>query len=259
MADVSFTQVPAQGFAGFGMQLETGEWSSIDISTYLGADGRLEKPVTDASPFLFFKVQLSMAVHNMVLVLESTGGAKGYDDVWDNLQKRFSGLILLARASMNPAEKAAGDRLFTTLLLGKGESQTRLSYQQEVDFGRNQIRLASEPTLAGDIALLGLNGLVANISTATEKLGSAIGYGRNGLAPARQRRVSVSECMQVFGTVYRSLDWIAEYGAAGGEREKARALRSTLEDLAAKYPARAVKTKVAAVLTPTVGTEARIG
>lgn len=258
MADVSFTHVPAEGFAGFGMQLAAGEWSSIDVSNVLGATGRLEKPVTEASPFVFFKVQLSMAVDNMVMVLESTGGARGYDDIWDNLQKRFSGLIQLAQASMNPAEKAAGDRLFTTLLLGKGGSQTRLSYQQEVDFGRKQIRLASEPTLTADITLLGLSGLVANIATATENLASAIGQGRNDLAPAKQRRASVAECMQVFGTVYRSLDWIAAYGAPGGEREKARALLESLQDLATKYPARAAKTKAPAVLKPTVGTEAAL-
>lgn len=244
MADVSFAHVPAEGFTAFSAQLDGNVWGSIGVSTYLGADGRLAKPLGDAPAFVMFKVQLLMALTAAVLVMQSTGSAKACDKLWDGAQKRFSGLIAIDRASTDAQEKAAADRLHGLLLLGKsGEGQTRLSYQQEVDFGRKQIRLAAETSCAADIALLGLAPVMANIAAATENLALAIGQGRVDLAPARQRKAAVAECVQVFGTVHRALDWLAEHGHAGPDRDTAIALRATLDELVAKYPARVVKPK----------------
>ena len=56
MADVSFAHVPAEGFTSFGVQLDRDVWGSIDISTYLGADGRLLKPLGQAPAFVVYKV-----------------------------------------------------------------------------------------------------------------------------------------------------------------------------------------------------------
>lgn len=131
-----------------------------------------------------------------MLVVDRTGGAKGLDNQWDPTQKRFFGLISLGRLSSNPTERDAADRLHSKMLLGRsGEGQTRLSYQQEVDFGRNQIRLANETQAADDITLLGLGNVITQIATATENLALAIGRGRAGQVPAKQRKAVVAECV----------------------------------------------------------------
>jgi hypothetical protein len=251
MADVSFAHVPAEGFTAFSAHLDGLVWGSIDVSTYLGADGRLAKPIGDAPAFVMFKVQLLMALTATVVVMQSTGSAKTSDKLWDSMQKRLSGLITVGRASTDAQEKAAADRLRGLLLLGKsGEGQTRLSYQQEVDFGRKQLRLAAETSCAADIALLGLGPAMTSIAAATENLAVAIGQGRADLAPAEQRKAAVMECVQVFGTVYRALDWLAEHGHAGPDRDMAVGLRATMDELVAKYPARVAKSRAAQ--SPTV-------
>ncbi len=255
MADVSFAHVSTEGFTAFSAQLDDGVWGSIDVSTYVGADGRLVKSMGEAPAFVFFKVKLLLGINDVVCVVQSTGSAKACDDSWDNVQKRFSGLIAVARASTSPQEKAAAGRLHGLLLLGKsGEGQTRLKYQQEVDFGRNQMRMAAEPQCAADLALLGLGSIMAQIASATEDLAIAIGQGRADLVPSRQKRAALAECMQVFGTVYQSLDWIAKQADVGPDGDTAIALRSSLHELALKYPARVTKpnpvAKAAPVVTP---------
>lgn len=252
MADVSFVHVSAEGFTAFSAQLDNAPWSAIDVSTYLGANGRLRKPVGTASAFVLLKIQLLLAVSDVVSVLQSTSGAKGYDEAWDRAQKRLAGLIAVARMSVNDPEREAADRLHNALLLGKnGDRQTRLAYQHEVDFGRNQLRLAAETQNAVDIALLGLGTVMAHIATATEDLATAVSRGRGDLAPAEQRKVALVKCVQVFGTVYRMLSWMAEFGDAE-DREQALELQASLENLALRYPARESKPKTTTKLAPVV-------
>lgn len=243
MADVSFAHVSSEGFTAFSAQLDNDPWSTIDISTYLGADGRLQKPIGSAPVLVLLKVQLILAVSDVVMVVQSTGGAKRYDDAWDRAQKRLAGLIAVARMSTNAPEREAADRLHDSLLLGKnGDRQTKLAYQQEVDFGRNQMRLATEAQNAADIAALGLGTVMAHVATATEDLAGAVGQGRADLAPSLQRKAIVAKCVHVFGTVHRTLLWMAEFGDAD-DRQQAIVLQGSLESLAARYPAKEAKPK----------------
>jgi len=252
MADVSFAHVSAEGFTAFSAQLDNDPWSAIDVSTYLGAKGRLCKPIGSAPVLVLLKVQLLLAVSDVVTVVQSTSGAKGYDDAWDRAQRRLAGLIAVARMSANAPEREAADRLHNSLLLGKnGDRQTKLAYQHEVDFGRNQMRLAADSQNAADIAVLGLGTVIAHIAGATEDLAAAVGQGRADLAPSLQRKAIVAKCVQVFGTVYRTLAWMAEFGDAD-DRQQALDLQSSLDNLAARYPARDVKPKAAAKSPPVV-------
>jgi hypothetical protein len=243
MADVSFAHVPAEGFTAFGMQLEKDAWGSIDVSTYLGSDGRPAKPMGDAPTFVSFKIALQIVVSELVLAVQSTVGARGFDAVWDQTEKHFSALVVAARKSSNAPVKAAADRVFAAMLLGRGDGQTQLGYQQEVDFGRKQVHLSGQPQVSADIALLGLGPMIQAIAEATEDLAGAVSHGRADLSPSKQRKALVAKCNQVFGTIHRALDWYAEYGATGQDREKALALQTTLTELATKYPLRTGKTK----------------
>lgn len=243
MADVSFTHVPAEGFTAFGTQLEKGEWGSIDVSTYVGSDGRPAKPMGDAPTFVSFKVALQIAVSELVTVVQSTVGARGFDAVWDQTEKHFSALVVAARKSSNGPVKAAADRLFAALLMGRGDLQTQLGYQQEVDFGRKQVHLSGQPQMATDIALLELGPMIQAIAVATEDLADAVSHGRADFSPSKQRKALVAKCSQVFGTIHRALDWHAEYGATGEDRKKALALQTALAELATKYTVRTAKPK----------------
>lgn len=113
MADVSFVHVSAEGFTAFQTQLEKDAWGTIDVSTFVGPDGRPAKPMGEAPTYVSLKVALRVAVSELVLVVQSTAGAKGYDAAWDQTEKHFSALIVAARKSSNVAVKAAADRLFT--------------------------------------------------------------------------------------------------------------------------------------------------
>lgn len=248
MADVTFGHVPAEGFTAFHTQLEKDAWGSIDVSTFVGLDGRPAKSMGDAPAYVSLKVALQIAVFELMSVMQATAGAKGFDDAWDQAEKHFSALIIAARRSANVSMKAAADRLFASLLMGQGDGQTKLGYQQEVDFGRKQVLLSEQSQTAADIALLGLGPMMQSIAVATEALAGAVGKGPADLAPSKQRKALVSKCSQVFGTVYRALDWHAEYGTMGADREKALALQTSLRELAAKYYLRTGKTKMPPVV-----------
>lgn len=252
MADVSFAHVPAEGFTSFGVQLEHDVWGSIDISPYLGADGRLLKPIAQAPALVVYKVQLTSATRAVLGVAGSTAVAKGCDDAWDTTQKRFAWLIAAARLSANPDVRAAADRLHTALLQGEGgQGQTLLKYHEEVDFGRNQVQVASEAWCAADIARLGLQSEISDIASTTEDLAAAMAHGHVHLAPSKQRKAALAECARVFGTVYRALDWLAEHGDPDADQTTAIAMRASMQQLLDKYPSvRPAKTKQVAQPAP---------
>lgn len=255
MADVSFIHVPAEGFTSFGMQLDRDVWGSIDISPYLGADGRLLKPLGQAPAFVVYKVQLTSAMRSVLGVAGSTAVAKGCDEAWDMTQKRFSGLIAIARLSANPDEKAAAERLHAALLQGEGgQGQTQLKYHEEIDYGRNQVKLALEPWCAADLTRLGLQSEMAAIASTTEDLAAAMAHGHTHLAPSKQRKAALAECARVFGTVYRALDWLAEHGDPDADQAAALAMRASMQQLLDKYPAvRPAKAKQVAQPAPVSG------
>jgi len=66
MANVSIASVSADGFAAFGVELSSGEWNTIDISTFVGADGRAARPLGQASTFVTMKLQLTWSITDLM-------------------------------------------------------------------------------------------------------------------------------------------------------------------------------------------------
>ncbi len=236
MADVSFAYVPAEGFTAFSAELSSGAWGSIDVSSYVGVDGRAAKPLGDAPAFVVLKLQLRWPIGDMVRATSGAGTAKSCDDDWDGTQKLLNSMLTVGLASKDPVQRAAAGRLHKILVLGDGEKQTQLKYQQEVDFGRQQVRLMAESQHAADVALLGLESVIADIVKTTNALASAIGHGVTGLTPAKRKRAVTAACMNAFGAVAQQLEWVAEFGMDGADRQKAITLRATLVELATRYP-----------------------
>ena len=96
--------------------------------------------------------------------------------------------------------------------------------------------MAAQGQSSQDIALLGLGSVMAEIAQATESLALAIGHGQSVHAPHRRTVVLTRECAATFGWAADTLGWIIERIGAEPEKELAQALRSSLDELVARYP-----------------------
>ncbi len=239
MKPLSFTHVPAEGYSGFSTELSTGTWAVVDTSSYEGPNQSASKSLSDASVFVALKLRMKWGIAALVQATEGSGTAKSYDRTWDTLQKQLNALLMASAASMEPAKHEAAKRLQQSLLLGGGEGQTKLRYQQEVDFGRKQVLMTSQGQGAADMTLLGLGVLLASIDAATDSLAEAIGHGDYGHAPHRRRIAATSACGAAFASAAQLLAWIAAHGTAE-DRELAMDLRGPLVELVARYPAKTV-------------------
>ncbi|HRI65214.1 MAG TPA: hypothetical protein PK156_13285 [Polyangium sp.] len=80
MAKESFACVPTEGFAAFGAEMSTGAWGSIDVTPYVGTDGRAAQPLGNAPVFVALKLQLHWPITALVLAKSGAGTAKQCDD-----------------------------------------------------------------------------------------------------------------------------------------------------------------------------------
>ncbi|MEI7894679.1 MAG: HD domain-containing phosphohydrolase [Myxococcales bacterium] len=115
-------------------------------------------------------------------------------------------------------KRAAALRLQKLLLRGGGTGQTRLKYQQEVDFGREQIKAAAKDEAAKDITLLAIDTLMASIHTATENLAGSIGHGETDQRPSEQVRGAKAECAAACIWAVHTLTRLGNRGTVAGEK-----------------------------------------
>jgi hypothetical protein len=237
MTSPSFAHVPEEGFQSFTHELSQGAWALIDTSSYEGPNHTATKSLYDAPIHIGWKLQIAWILGKLADVRSGADGAAEADRNWDGTQKRCAALLSAAANELDPEKRAAAARLQKVLLLGAGAKQTKLKYQQEVDFGRTQLLLAKETQHAADIVTLGLTGLMADIALTTDTLAEAIGHGQ-GLAhrPSERRRAAVVACSATFAAVEGSIAWVLDKGLAT-DRTKAQALVETLHALAARYAA----------------------
>ncbi len=234
MSQLSFTHVPSTGFSAFHAKFTTGVWALIDISAYEGIGAT---PLWSAPTLAVAKVRMKKAVMELLHAIDGAGSAKGCDQLWDGCQKQLNGLLGVSAVSNTSAKREAAARLQKILLLGAGEGQTRLRYQEEVDFGRKQVALVSQGQAATDVALLGLTPVIAEIVAATDALAVAIGHGNSVRAPHRRKAMATMGCVATFGWAADSFAWMIEHAGTGPDRELAVALLATLDELITRYPA----------------------
>ncbi|MBK9259552.1 MAG: hypothetical protein IPM54_06900 [Polyangiaceae bacterium] len=243
MSQLSFAYVPQAGFSSFGATLSSNPWALVDASAYDDP----AKPLWDAPMLVVIKVRMKRSVHGLLVAIAGAGGAKGCDRVWDGCQKQLNGMLGVFAASNDSVKRDAATRLQKTLLLGAGEGQTQLRYQEEVDFGRKQVALVSHGQGAADVALLGLSPMMTEIAAATEALAAVIGHGTTTAPPHMRRAKATAACSMTFGWAAESLEWIIEHGGNAPEREIAMAMHASLKDLVERY---------AVLAKPTQSTEA---
>src|SRR5262249_37285312 len=150
---------------------------------------------------------------------------------WDSAQRALHHFLNSAAEDKKTAVKEAASRLQVALLKDGGTGQTLLSYDQEVDFGGNQIRLAAADSFAADVKTVGAEDHLHRIKAATEALAQGLGRrpGQNR-SPARGRRVrdAVNNCVTDFNGVHDELDWAIAHTPAGEHRTTLENLRKPL-------------------------------
>lgn len=233
MSQLSFSNVPMMGFSSFYADLAAGAWGVIDVTGYEGPGAT---PLWNASLFVVVKMRLKREVSQLLQSIEGAGGAKGCDRAWDSCQKQLCGLLGVAAESNDLAKREAAMRLQKILLLGAGMGQTRLKYQEEVDFGRKQAALVSQGQAAADVTLLGLGAMLGDIALATEALALAIDHGHTVYAPYRRKAKATMACVATFEWAATTLTWLMENAGPGTERDLAAQLLESLEELVARYP-----------------------
>lgn len=237
MAFSSFAHVPEEGFQSFMHELSQGEWGLIDTSTYEGPNHKTIKSLCEAPIQIGWKLQIAWVLGELADARGGADSATEVDHHWDGTQKKFAALVSAASHDLDPEKRAASARLQKALLLGAGTGQTKLKYQQQVDFGRAQLLLAKETQHTTDIDTLGLAALIAEIMQTTDALADAIGHGQGaGRRPSERRRAAIAACSTTFSNVQASIAWVLEKGLAA-DHTKAQALLEPLHALAKRYPA----------------------
>ncbi len=237
MSEPSYAYVPEEGFEGFAQELSQGAWALIDTKDFEGAGQAAAKPLCDAPLQVTWKLRVAWVLVELGAARGGADLAKDVDNAWDGTQKRLAGLLAAGTHDKAHEKRAAAARLQKAFLLGAGSGQTKLRYQQEVDFGRTQAQLAKEAQYAADIALLGLDSLVTEIEEATDALAEAIGHGQGkGRRPSERRRAALGACSTTFAAVADSIAWVIRHGTPA-DQPRAQALLVSFHALAKRYPA----------------------
>lgn len=230
MRQPSFVHVPQAGFSAFDAEFSSGPWALVDTSAYYDPS----RPLWNASLTVVVKLRLKRAVDALLQVISGSGRVRACDCVWDACQKELSALLDAASASNDPAKREAAARLRNLLLPEADERQMKLRYEEEVDFGRLQLSLVEHGQAEADVALLGLEPLLAEIANATDSLADSIRQGFS-TEPQKQTALAVANCVNVFGWAANSLTWMVEQGAEGPEKDLANALLESLWNLSSRY------------------------
>ena len=231
-----FSHIPANGLTSLSADLETDAWGAIDTAPWEGPDRTAAKPLGDAPVTVAHKLRLKWSIATLLIATAGAGSAKDCDRAWDSVQKQLQSLIAAGASSSDPAKREAAGRLAKALLSGAGTAQTKLSYQQEVDFGRTQLAYTAKGQGAADVTLLGLGATMTEVQQTTDALAATIGHGQSAGRPFERLAEATAACAASFAVVAEALAWEAKHGQAGGDRERAVHLRAPLEKLAARYP-----------------------
>jgi hypothetical protein len=122
-------------------ELSEGAWKDISTQGY-------DNPARGLPPEPFGVPQdvgwKRQAVWSIAMLRDALGigpeALAALDIEWDATERKLYHLISGAAEDRDPEIRGAAERLRPALLSGGGTAQTRLSYDEEVDFGRRQAR-----------------------------------------------------------------------------------------------------------------------
>lgn len=229
-ARYGFGSLPPHVLAALMEGLDQGPWQSVRTTRFEHDD---EKPakLLEAPRFVQWKLQLRWPLGRLVASLAKGVTLDAFDRPWDRAQQRLDGRIALAELDDDAEVVAAAGRVRKALLKGNGTAQTRLPYEQEVSFGRTQVRVAKHAPLADDVARLGLGDALDEVRKTTDALAKALGVpegAKRAPSPSERVRAAMVECAQALNDVMSSMDWHLAHLPEGDDRAQVAALRNTL-------------------------------
>lgn len=252
MARYGYSFVSDKGFISFLRDLSEGEWKDVNLKKYDAADQMPTASLLEAPRPVVWKLRARWAIGTLgdVLGAASAEVLASLDTSWDSTQRRAYHILGAASEDSDPAKREAAGRLRSVLLAGNGTAQITFSYDDEVDFGRNQILLTESGGLADDAKKIGIAALLKEIETTTEALAKGLGRGpgqkRAGPRSVRLRD-ALAACSASFNAIHEEMEWMAEHTPAGAARKLLEDLRAPFEALLSRFPppASAAKTEVA--------------
>lgn len=244
MAQYGYGYVPEKGFIAFARDLSSGAWQAVVIPKKLdpAAERWHATALMDLPRAAYWKLRASSAIEwlRAALGVGTAEVLEALDGNWDRLQRRLHHRIGDAEDDNVAAHREAAKRLRGLLLSGNGTAQTNIGYDEEVDFGWNQVELASKGAAAADVKLLGLDALIHEINTATNDLAKGLGRtpGQKRTAPRFARiRAALAECAGAFNGVHDDIAWAIAHSEPGPEQDGLKALLGPFEGLLERYPA----------------------
>jgi hypothetical protein len=160
------------------------------------------------------------------------------EGAWRNAQQRLHLKTEFDSRDDNGSVREAAMRVRAALLLGDGLAQNKLPWDQEVDFGRQQLQLAKEPGLGRDVDSLNLSSLLEQVRVTTDALATALNISpdkNRDAARSVQTRQAMDGCKAAFRAVLDDLDWHLNTQPPPDEVAKIQALRAPLIALHERY------------------------
>jgi hypothetical protein len=243
MAAYGYSYVTDKGFSAFARELEQSAWKDISIKKYNVEDRKPSSPLVEAPRPVIWKLRASWCIADLDAALGlTTEQLMVLDAEWDAAQRALN-LYLASEAEHKDADRrAAAVRLRGSLLAGAGAEQTGYTYDEEVDFGYQQLSRADKAPLEADTKLLGLAPYLKRIDHATDALAKGIGREpgkKRAAARSKRLREAVTACTTAFNAIHDELDWLLAHTPAGKHRDALEALHAPFLALLDRYPPRA--------------------
>jgi hypothetical protein len=225
MAGYGYSYVTAKGFVAFAHDLSEGAWKDISIKDYDAPDQIPTALLFEAPRPIVWKARASWAIARVLGALNAPSSEVlgTLDTEWDSAQRALNLFLGAAAEHSDPAHRDAALRLRPLLLAGAGAEQVKFDYDKEVDFGRSQIKMASEESVAADVKKVGAGAHLKRIEKATETFAAALGRGpgqKRASAPSKRLREAVSACSSAFNAIHDEMSWFLEHTPSGDARKQ---------------------------------------
>ena len=233
MAVFGYGAVSDRAFVAFDQELDEGPWKEIVTKKHEEAAKESVLALLTVPRPVGWKLRLRFGIAGVLAALGAVSLA-ALDVAWDAAQRRLFHRIGAAIDDEDRSVRDAADRLRGQLLAGNGIAQTQYTFDEEVDFGRNQIALTqSGGPLAADAKKCKLETALADVEKTTAALADGIGRGKSEKrkAPSKQLREAMTECVAAFNAVHDDLAWFVRKAPSGAERDKLQALLGPLDSL----------------------------
>ena len=241
MAGFGYSKVTDKAFSAFAYDLSEGAWKDISIKKYVDAADRKPPTLLDAPRPAVWKLRATWAITDIALALgvASAEVLAQLDRDWDAAQRSFNSFNTSALDDADPEVRAAAERIGTVMLDDGGTAQTGWGYEDEVDFGRNQILVAAQEPVAADLKKLGAQKHLKRIAETTEALAKGLGRGPGEKrAPTRSKQIreAMRACTTTFNVIHEDLEWLIDHTPPGKQRDELEKLHAPFLALLERHP-----------------------